>query len=279
MSSKRQRHRILIVDDDEDVAEPFAAYFAGEGYAVDVAADSDQALAAANRALPSLIILGARLADTDGLDLFNTFRARPRTAHIPVIFVAHRAESDRRNALLRAGADDFMAQPFDIDILGLRVRNAIARTEREGVIEPRTGLPTGRLLQERLRRLADEDGWAKLDIAIRDFDAFSERYDFLTADEVLLFTANLLTEVCQEVGTEDDFIGHRAGQHFVVVTHEGSGPALSARLKARFDTEVKAFYNFMDREQGYILIEDGYGGTKEAPLMTLDVKLQAYTEE
>ncbi len=279
MGLKRQRHRILVIDDDEDVAEPLRTYFSAEGYAVDVAATNADAWAAVNRALPSLMILGAHIGDVDGLDVFKEFRARPRTAHVPIIFIAHRAESGRRNELLKAGADDFIAQPFDIEILGLRVRNAISRTEREGLSEPRTGLPTGRLLQERLQRLADEDGWAKLEITIQAYDAFSARYDFLTADEVLVFTANLLAEVCQQVGTEDDFIGHRDGQRFVMITRQDRGPALAGQLAARFNEEVKAFYNFIDREQGYILIEDGFGGMKPAPLMTLDVKLQMAVQE
>lgn len=278
MGIRRQRHRILVIEDDIDVIEPFREYFTGEGYAVDTAADAGEAWQAVRRALPSLILLGARVGEMDSLGLFRTFRARPRTAHIPVIFIAHRTESGMQNAILKAGADDFMAQPFDIEILGLRVNNAIARTERQGLTEPRTGLPTGRLLQERLQRLAEEDDWALLDISIKSFDAFRERYDFLTADEVLIFTANLLTEVCQEAGAEDDFIGHREDHHFMIITRRALGGALRARLAERFNEEVKAFYNFMERDQGYILVEDGCGGAQPAPLMTLDVRMKLAAE-
>ena len=274
LATHRAAHRILIVDDDADLTEALQLHFAEAGYAVDTAATTGQAWEAVARALPSLILLGARLADTDGLSLFQQFRARPRTAHIPVIFFAARTEADVQNRALQAGADDFVAQPFDIDILALRVRNAIARTERDGVIEPRTGLPTGQLVQERLQRLSDEDGWARLDIAIQGFDAFRECYDFLTADEVLAFTASLLVEVAQAEGTVEDFVGHVQGHEFVVITQHARGAALAQRMAARFNDEVQAFYNFIDREQGYILLDDGFGGTKQAPLMTLSVQVQ-----
>ena len=67
--------------------------------------------------------------------------------------LAGHSEMTLQNKVLEEGAYDFIEKPLDIDILTLRVRNALRRAEREGLTEPRTGLPTGRLIQERLRVL------------------------------------------------------------------------------------------------------------------------------
>ncbi len=274
MSNRRQRHRILIVDDDVDVIEPLGAFFGELGYAVEITTTLTGGQEAANRILPSLVIVGVCLEDADGIDLLRWIRSRPRTAHIPVMFISSARESLMQHNLLKAGADDFIIKPFDVDIVALRVRNAIARTERDGLTEPRTGLPTGRLLQERIQQLAHEDSWAKLEISIQNFAAFRERYDFIAADNVLGFTAHLLSEVSEELGDDDDFIGHRDTERFVFITQDDRVVSIAERIVERFDNEVKKFYSFVDYEQGYLTIEGDGGETSQVSLMTLDVKIQ-----
>ncbi|MBN1283869.1 MAG: response regulator [Anaerolineae bacterium] len=278
-STRRQRHRILIVDDDVDVIEPFKEYFSRQGYAVETADSLSTASRAAQKILPSLVLAGTQLPDAPGIELLKWLRARPRTAHVPVMFIASVEEAGIQHDILAAGADDFIVKPFDVDIVGLRVRNAIARTERDGLTEPRTRLPTGRLLQEQVQRLARMDGWAKLEISINDFVAFRERYDFIAADDVLVFTANLLVEVSQEMGDENDFIGHRDGENFVLITNREAGPQVAEQAILRFNKEVRKFYSFVDRERGYIVVESTKGSTLAAPLMTLNVKVQQAAKE
>jgi PleD family two-component response regulator len=210
--------------------------------------------------------------------MLRQLRAMPRTAHLPVMFIAPLNEADVQKTVLREGADDFIVKPFDLEILGLRVRNAIARTERDGLTNPHTGLPTGRLLEEQCAQLTALPDRVRLDITVAHFAAFRECYDFITADEVLLFAAKLLAEVSQELGTETDFIGHYEHSHFVLVTHRDTAAPIQARLAARFDEEVQAFYNFMDRDQGYVLVEDGYGDMEQVPLMTLQVTIKPSLE-
>ncbi|MEM5776513.1 MAG: hypothetical protein AAGU05_16030, partial [Anaerolineaceae bacterium] len=83
----------------------------------------------------------------------------------------------------------------------------------------------------------------------------------------------LLGEVVDELGSDNDFIGHAGGDNFVIVTSEQAGDALKQRLKTRFAEEVQTHYNFMDREQGFIQVTDKNGQVQQAPLMTLAVGL------
>jgi PleD family two-component response regulator len=195
-------------------------------------------------------------------------------AHIPVMFLAEYEEAGQQNTILSAGADDFIVKPYDIDILGLRVRNAIQRVEREGVNHPRSGLPTGRLIQERVRQLADEDGWYKIDFTIDNFEAFRELYGFMTGEEVIAFAAGLVNEIVQEAGTSEDFVGHRADHEFMIVTRLENGSRMRNLLEQRFNEGALSFYNFMQREQGYIEVDDGAGGHARKPLMAARIKVQ-----
>src|SRR5579871_2404962 len=154
----RTRH-ILIIDEDYAVGATLVPYFNGQGYQTSLAKTGADGVNEAVAHLPALILLSTRLSDAPGADIFRQLRARSRTAHIPIMFLADHQDSKQQKDLFSAGADDFILKPFDVDILGLRVRNAIKRQDREGLHHARSGLPTGRLIEERERTLPTESGW------------------------------------------------------------------------------------------------------------------------
>jgi len=172
---------------------------------------------------------------------------------------------------LELGADDYITKPFDIEELKLRVQGAIRRSERESLTDPRSGLPAGRLIEEQLRRIIRENGWALLDVRINFFEPFREVYGFVAGDNALRFMAMLIGEVVDEMGTTNDFIGHAGGDNFVVITTDEAAAVIRQRLKARFSEEVQAHYNFMDRQQGFILASNQEAGTNKFPLMSLAI--------
>ena len=120
-------------------------------------------------------------------------------------------------------------------------------------------MPAGRLIEEQLRRIIRQQGWALMDVRINHFDAFKEVYGFVAGDDVLRFTAMLMGEVVDELGTPDDFIGHAGGDNFIIITTEERCRRLRQAFKARFAEEVQTHYSFIDRQQGYILVADESG--------------------
>jgi PleD family two-component response regulator len=216
-------------------------------------------------------VLDIMLPDMDGYSVCRYLRTTTRTSHIPIIFLTQKDERSDKIAGLELGADDYITKPFDIEELKLRVTNAIARQERENSLDPRTGLPSGRLIEDQLRRMIRMPNWALLDCRIQHFDRFREVYGFITGDEVLRFTSLIMGEVVDEVGTPNDFIGHPGGDNFVLITVAPQAAKIRERLKARFNTEVLAHYNFMDRERGYVIGRDSDGKEVQVPLMTLAV--------
>ncbi len=263
--------RLLVVEDDADIANMLKIYFSGLDYDVDIAPRGSAALEKTRQVLPHLIILDIMLPDIDGYEVCRILRTNTRTSHIPVIFLTQKDERSDKLQGLELGADDYITKPFDIEELKLRVQGAIRRAERESLTDPRSGLPAGRLIEDQLRRIIRERGWALMDIRINHFDAFSDVYGFVAADDVLRFTGMLIGEVLDELGTERDFVGHAGGDNFIIITTEEAAPAIYKRLKERFAEEVKSHYNFIDREQGYILAPNGEGETERHPLMTLSI--------
>jgi GGDEF domain-containing protein len=129
-------------------------------------------------------------------------------------------------------------------------------------------LPSSKQIEERLRSLMRQDQWTLLYIGINHIDPFRDKEGFLAADEVLRDLTLVLGETADEFGTPDDFIGHRGGDDFIIVTSGEKGPIIRDRIVARFNASVGTHYNFIDRDNRYITVDD-----QEYPLMSLAVGL------
>jgi len=263
--------RLLVVEDDPDISNMLKIYFTSQGYEVEAALRGATALEKTRQGMPHLIVLDIMLPDIDGYEVCRNLRMNARTSHIPVIFLTQKDERSDKLQGLELGADDYITKPFDIEELKLRVQNAIARAERESLTDPHTGLPAGRLIEDQLRQIIRTEGWSFMDIRIDAYDPFKDIYGFIAGNDVLRFTAMLIGEVLDELGTINDFIGHAGADNFIVITNGGAAKEIKQRLKGRFAEEVLTHYNFMDRQQGYISYPTKEGTLQQAPLMTLSV--------
>jgi len=263
--------RILVVEDDPDLANMLYIYFDSQGYEVTTAARGGEALELCRTKQPNLVILDIMLPDIDGYEVCKQLRQNLRTSHIPILFLTQKDERSDKIAGLKLGADDYITKPFDIEELRLRVQNALRRASYENLTSPVTGLPSGRLIEEQLKLLLQRSDWALLYIGIQHREPFCEVYGFVAGDDVLRFTAMLLGETVDELGTPDDFIGHVGGDDFVLITLADRAQAIKDRLVKRFEEGVGTFYSFKDREAGFIQVKDVTGKQKRVPLMSLSV--------
>ncbi len=265
--------RLLVVEDDFDISNMLQIYFTGQNFEVDVAPRGSVALEKTHHNLPHLIVLDIMLPDIDGFEVCRVLRTNIRTSHVPIIFLTQKDERSDKLAGLELGADDYITKPFDIEELKLRVQRAITRSEQQSLTDPRSGLPSGRLIEEQLRRIIRQQNWALMDVRINNFEPFNEVYGFVAGDDVLRFTGMLINEVLDELGTPNDFIGHAGGDNFIIITAEESAAEIRQRMKSRFSEEVLSHYNFMDRDQGFIMAAGSAGQTEKVPLMTLSAGL------
>jgi PleD family two-component response regulator len=220
--------------------------------------------------LPQLMVLDINLPDIDGYTLCKQMRTNTRTKHIPIIFLTEKDERGDRIAGLELGADDYITKPFDIEELRLRIANAIRASERMGLTDPRSGLPSGRLIEDALREVIRKPKWAYFDMRIGEFDPFRDKYGFVAGDEVLRFTAMLISEVVDANGTPDDFIGHAGNDNFILISYSNDVLGIQREIERKFNESVKAHYSFIDREQGGIKMEEN-GIERMVPLMTIAV--------
>ncbi len=123
--------RILVVEDDPDIAALVSRYLQKAGYAVEMLANGREALAAIAATAPALIVLDLMLPGADGLEICRAVRANATTAAVPIIMLTARAEESERIVGLELGADDYIAKPFSPNELVARVRALLRRAQRD----------------------------------------------------------------------------------------------------------------------------------------------------
>jgi len=121
--------RILIVEDEQDIADLIGFNLDRAGYQVLMAHDGITGTDIAMRERPDLIILDLMLPGRDGYAVFRELRRDSRTVHIPVVMLTARAQTEDRIQGLEAGADDYLAKPFSPRELLLRVRAILKRSD------------------------------------------------------------------------------------------------------------------------------------------------------
>jgi DNA-binding response OmpR family regulator len=242
------KSKILIVEDDLDIAEMLNAYFRVQGYEVFTVNWGEDGVRAAQTVLPDLMILDIRLPDIDGYEVARRVRSDRRTNEIPIIFLTEKRERVDRLQGFEVGADDYITKPFDVQELRLRVRNALKRVSQESLTNPVSGLPEGPLVDERLSEVIHKSGWGLLHISINHLDAFREAYGFVASDDVLRAISLMVHNTMKETGSTEDFLGHISPTDFVVVVSPSTIQPFQERIRSRLDQSLDYFYPIKDRE-------------------------------
>jgi DNA-binding response OmpR family regulator len=242
------KSKILIVEDDLDVAEMLNAYFRVQGYDVYTVNWGEDGVRAAQTVLPDLLILDIRLPDIDGFEVARRVRSDRRTNEIPIIFLTEKRERIDRLQGFEVGADDYITKPFDVQELRLRVRNALKRVSQGSLTNPVSGLPEGPLVEERLSEVIHKSGWALLHISVSHLESFREAYGFVASDDVLRAISLMVHNTMVETGSTDDFLGHISPTDFVVVVSPATLLPFQERIKSRLEQSLDYFYPIKDRE-------------------------------
>ena len=122
--------RILVVEDDQDIAELIAHHLGKGGYLSDVVHSGDKVLSLVQEKPPNLIILDLMLPGQNGLDVCRAIRSDARSSNIPIIIVTAKTEETDRIVGLELGADDYVTKPFSPKELVSRVGAVLRRANR-----------------------------------------------------------------------------------------------------------------------------------------------------
>ena len=130
LTSNQKVQRILVVEDDQDIAELVAHQLVKSGYQVDIVSAGDEVLPTLERQLADLVVLDLMLPGLSGLDVCRAIRSHGHLADIPIIMVTAKTEETDRIVGLEVGGDDYITKPFSPKELTARVGAILRRTNR-----------------------------------------------------------------------------------------------------------------------------------------------------
>jgi PleD family two-component response regulator len=272
-ASRRHRQRVMVVDDDPSIRAICREVLEQAGFLVRDAGSADAALAEARRFRPDLILLDVMMPVVDGFRTAEHLRADPVTGMTPLIFLSAKGETADKVRAFRSGAEDYIVKPFDAAELVARVAKALERQARELGASPTTQLPGGDAIEaEIVRRLESGDGSAVCCyLDLDNLKAFNDYYGYAKADGVIRQTGDLVRDVVSKRGAPGDFIGHIAGDDFVLVCSGESADSVCTGICERFDRLIPLYYNRDDRARGYIDAKDRWGTQRRFPIMTISI--------
>jgi DNA-binding response OmpR family regulator len=156
MTARAVRTRVLVVDDEQDIAGLIKHGLEKAGdIEVEIVLTGDAALKAVTEHTPDMIILDLNLPVLSGLEVCRILRARPNTQRVPIIMLTARTSESDRVTGLDVGADDYIIKPFSLRELAARVRAVLRRGRTE-----QAGTATTQLVYRGKHLLADFDAVA-----------------------------------------------------------------------------------------------------------------------
>ena len=239
--------KILVVEDDVDLAEMLNAYFRTQGYQVRIANWGEDAVKSAIQDVPDVVVLDVRLPDINGFEVCRRLRQNRHTESVPVIFLTEKREREDKLTGLELGAVDYITKPFDIQELRLRVRNILRRAEMDSMVNPVNSLPEGNPVQENLEKMLRQPEWGLVLARIKGLDYFRNRYGFVAADDVARAISLMIINALQESDSADNFVGHIGPVDFAIVTHADRQNQVMNSCRIRLESSIQYFYPAIDR--------------------------------
>jgi two-component system, OmpR family, response regulator MprA len=218
--------RVLVVEDDEAIADVLRRSLRAEGHEVESAGDGVEALSVAERFSPDLVILDLGLPRLDGMEVLKRLRM---DGDVPVLILTARTETDDRVEGLDTGADDYLPKPFERDELLARIRALLRRRPPRGS----ASIAVGDLLLNPDSREVKRGG-REIELTNREF----ELLEYLAENQKLVVSRQRLLEDVwgydpfEETNTIDVFISNLrrkledGGEPRMLHTKRGAGYVL-----------------------------------------------------
>jgi two-component system phosphate regulon response regulator PhoB len=180
--------RVLIIEDEKDLAELLAFNLEKEGYAATCVHDGKLGLERAGTDLPDLILLDLMLPGLLGTEVCKALRKDRKTAHIPIIMITAKGDEIDRVVGFEVGADDYIVKPFSMREVALRIKAVMRRSEPEAPLATTDILTIGDIIIDKQRHIVMSAG-NEMDLTSTEFKLLlymAEKKGYVHSREQLL---------------------------------------------------------------------------------------------
>lgn len=263
--------RILIVDDDPDIARILHFRLQKTGYDCVMASNGLEALEKLDKEHPDLVLLDVMMPKMDGITTCREIRKRNAWSRIPVILLTAKGDTSDKVSGLGEGADDYVVKPFEFDELLARIMMVMRRNDEAVGANPLTGLPGNNVIFKKLEAaIAAKEDFAACYVDLDHFKAYNDEYGFEAGDQILKKVAKILVEAAGEHAS-NAFVGHIGGDDFLFLVGADNFDACCKEVIDRFDAAILGFYNEEHRRRGFIESINRQGQRVRFPIMSISI--------
>lgn len=230
--------KIVIAEDDDAIAHMVNMALGDAGFLCLRARDGDEALKLVKAHDPDLLVLDVMMPKMDGLEVARRLKADVMWSRTPILMLTALAGVDDQVQGLEAGADAYMAKPFDLREMGARVKALIRAARRERDRNPTTNLPGSRAIDEEIEgALKSGKPTAVIHIDVLNFDPYADTIGIARSEDTVRSLGQFLLESARAASGGGAFVGHIGGSDFIaVLAPEHVEPFLS-NAESSFDTK------------------------------------------
>lgn len=264
--------RILIVDDDVDLAELIQTKLRAEGHQVAVINTGEGAFEYAKQVKPDICILDIMLPGTTGYQICRKIRKDPELYRCAILILTALGEEPEILHGLEQGADDYLVKPFKLERLMDKIASLSALLQAVETRNRVSNLPgTDAIKREINHQLARGNAIALVYVDVFGFKYYAASRGAEGQAAAVEFVSRLLVNLTRDMGIYECYTAHMGGEHFVVLLKFEDYERFTNQLVEVFDQQVRKLYQQREIDQGYIMTADRTGTEVKCPIMALSI--------
>lgn len=262
---------IAIIEDNEKLITKLQEIFKQEkDYIFTNVSSTD--LEEGIKTIPDLIIIDEDNIAENIIETCNFIRNYSDNSITPIMVISSNVDKKHRLEILKSNVEYFIKSPMDDEYIYYTIKNIIRLMSSNRKVSPLTGLPGNLQIQVELRkRLLKKEEFAILYFDLDNFKEYNDTYGFLKGDEVIKFTAKTILKEMHNYKLEDCFVGHIGGDDFVGIISDVDYEKLCQDIIAKFDNNIKEYFNEDDIERGYLEVANRKGIIEQFPITAISI--------
>ena len=265
-------HDIYIIDDENELRDKLKESFKREIDEYKFKTVRTSELEVALRNIPTLLIINEDNTDINIIEFCKSIRTNEDNSITPIIVVSSNREKEHAVEVLKTDVQYYIKKPLDDEFFYYTIKNIVGLLTKNRTVSPLTGLPGNVQIQtEMKKRLLNKDTFAILYFDLDNFKAYNDVYGFANGDEIIKFTARIISKHVHQIEGGDNFIGHVGGDDFVSIVGPTNYDMLCQGIINEFDKYAVDYYNEVDVERGFVEVANRRGIIEQFPLTTISI--------
>ena len=266
-------HEVFIIDDGGTLTATVKEIFQEES-AFKIKHATPDNIDEVLRNIPSLIMIDEDNTKENIEELCSKIRSNEDNNITPLVVITSNYDKEHRIEILKNHVEYLIIKPIDNDYLYYTVKNITKLMFLNRGVNPLSGLPGNVQIEaEMRRRVLNQEPFAVVYFDLDNFKAYNDVYGFSAGDEIIKYTAKLITQSIHNLQDNSSFVGHIGGDDFVSIISSTDYDELCKTVISNFDNDIVQYYNEEDVRRGYIEVANRRGIIEQFPLVSISIAI------